>query len=183
MPPSQPDSFCRCPFSTISNYLWFAKPMVCMRVTFHENDRNNENDETTKTTPKGVSLWWFPNGGSSLVWRANRLWMRLFCLQMEASCLQWSFLLKIDNFSFSTYNVSFFGGGGEVRLIRALRDCKRRSLTVSKKTPTVSRKTSPIEFPYPFLPQFYFLSSFLPLFNLNLPLGSFETIFSGYSLK
>ena len=25
--------------------LWFAKPMVCMRVAFHENDRNQENDE------------------------------------------------------------------------------------------------------------------------------------------
>ena len=27
-------------------------------------------------------------------------WMRLFCLQLEASCLQWSFLLTVDNFSF-----------------------------------------------------------------------------------
>ena len=25
--------------------LWFAKPMVCVRVTFHENDGNHENDE------------------------------------------------------------------------------------------------------------------------------------------
>ena len=31
---------------------------------------------------------------------------------------------------------------GKVCLIRALRDCKQRSLTVSKKTPTVSKKTS-----------------------------------------
>ena len=29
---------------------WFAKPMVCVRVAFHENDGNHENDETTKTT-------------------------------------------------------------------------------------------------------------------------------------
>ena len=35
---------------------------------------------------------------------------------------------------------------GKVRLIRALRDCKPRSLTVNKKTPTVSKKTSPLEF-------------------------------------
>ena len=33
--------------------------------------------------------------------------MRLFCLQLEASCLQWSFLLTVDNFSFFTYNWSF----------------------------------------------------------------------------
>ena len=26
--------------------------------------------------------------------------MRLFCLQLEASCLQWSFSLTVDNFSF-----------------------------------------------------------------------------------
>ena len=25
--------------------LWFAKPMVCMRVAFHENNRNHEHDE------------------------------------------------------------------------------------------------------------------------------------------
>ena len=25
--------------------LWFGKPMVCVRVAFHENDGNHENDE------------------------------------------------------------------------------------------------------------------------------------------
>ena len=78
--------------------------------------------------------------------------MQLFCLQLEASCLQWSFLLTIDNFSllltvgffaynfsFLTYNWSFFVYNEELRLIRGLRDCKQRSLTVSKKAPTVSR--------------------------------------------
>ena len=83
--------------------------------------------------------------------------MRLFCLQLEASCLQWSFILTVDNFSFFTYNWnffaysfsvftyswSFFAYSGKVRLIRALRDCKQRSLTVSKKAPTVSKKASP----------------------------------------
>ena len=69
-----------------------------------------------------------------------------------------AFLLTIDNFSFCAYNWSFFAHNfsffacswsifaysGNVRLIRALRDCKQRSLTVSKKAPTVSKKTSPI---------------------------------------
>ena len=86
--------------------------------------------------------------------------MRLFCLQLEASCLQWSFLLTIDNFSFfayswsfsaysfsfSAYSWSFFAYSGKVLLIRALRDCKQRSLTVSKKAPTVSKKPPPIAF-------------------------------------
>ena len=31
-----------------------------------------------------------------------------FCLQLEASCSQWSFLPTIDNFSFLTCNWSFF---------------------------------------------------------------------------
>ena len=42
----------------------------------------------------------------------------------------WSFLAY--SFSFSTYSWSFFAYGGKVRLIRALWDCKQRSLTVSK---------------------------------------------------
>ena len=33
-----------------------------------------------------------------------------------------------------------------MRLIRALRDCKQRSLTVSKKAPTVSKKLPPVHF-------------------------------------
>ena len=28
--------------------LWFGKPMVCVRVAFHENDGNHENDENDK---------------------------------------------------------------------------------------------------------------------------------------
>ena len=71
-----------------------------------------------------------------------------------------AFLLTIDNFSFSaysfsffaysfsffTYSWSFFAYSGKVRLIRALRDCKQRSLTVSKKAPTVSKRASPFLF-------------------------------------
>ena len=69
-----------------------------------------------------------------------------------------AFLLTIDNFSFFTYSWSFFAYNfsfftyswsfpaysGKVRLIRALRDCKQRSSTVSKKAPTVSKKASPL---------------------------------------
>ena len=68
-----------------------------------------------------------------------------------------AFLLTVDNFSFFTYNWSFFAYSfsfftyswsffaysGKVRLVRAFRDCKQRSLTVSKKAPTVSKKASP----------------------------------------
>ena len=68
-----------------------------------------------------------------------------------------AFLLTVDNFSFFayswsffaysfsffTYSWSFFASNGKVRLIRALRDCKQRSLTVRKKAPTVSKKASP----------------------------------------
>ena len=57
-----------------------------------------------------------------------------FYLQLEFVCLQlWLF----------TYSWSFFAYSGKVRLIRAVRDCKQRSSTVSKKAPTVSKKASP----------------------------------------
>ena len=70
-----------------------------------------------------------------------------------------AFLLTVDNFGFCTYSWSFFpysfsfftyswsflAYSGKVRLIRALRDCKQRSLTVSKKAPTVSKKASPLK--------------------------------------
>ena len=56
----------------------------------------------------------------------------------------WSFFAP--NISFLTYSWSFFAYSGKVRLIRALRDCKQRSLTVRKKAPTVSRKASPNDF-------------------------------------
>ena len=80
-----------------------------------------------------------------------------FALQLESSCLQWSFFTYSGrfllftyswsffafSFSFFTYSWSFFAYSGKLRLIRALRDCKQRSLTVSKKAPTVSKKASP----------------------------------------
>ena len=54
------------------------------------------------------------------------------------------FLLTVDNFSFFYLQLELFAYSAKVRLIRALRDCEQRSLTVSKKTPTVS-KTSPLK--------------------------------------
>ena len=62
-----------------------------------------------------------------------------------------AFLLTVDNFSFFAYSWSFFAYSGKVLLIRALRNCKQRSLTVSKKAPTVSKKTPPDALPS-FLP-------------------------------
>ena len=50
---------------------------------------------------------------------------------------------KSLSFSFFTHNWSFVAYSGKVHLRRALRDCKQRSLTVSKKAPTVSEKSSP----------------------------------------
>ena len=64
-------------------------------------------------------------------------------------------LLTVDNFSFFAYSWNFlltalvflltigafFAYSGKVHRIRALRDYKQRSLTVSKKAPTVSKKS------------------------------------------
>ena len=71
-----------------------------------------------------------------------------------------AFSRTIDSFSvftyswnFFTHNFSFFltvgafcACSGKVRLISALRHCKQRSLTVSKKAPTVSKRASPLIF-------------------------------------
>ena len=90
----------------------------------------------------------------------ERPWMRLFLLTHGSFLLTVErFLLTIDHFSFSTYNWSFlaysfsfltysnswsfFAYSWKVRQIKVLRDCKQRSLTVSKKAPTVSKKLPP----------------------------------------
>ena len=62
------------------------------------------------------------------------------------SFFAYSFSFFAYNFSFLTYRWSFFAYGGKVLLVRALRDGKQRSLTVSKKAPTVSKKASPTNF-------------------------------------
>ena len=48
-------------------------------------------------------------------------------------------LTTFKAFSFFTCSWSFFAYSGKVRLISALRNCKQRSLTVSKEAPTVSK--------------------------------------------
>ena len=63
-----------------------------------------------------------------------------FYLQLEF--LHLLFLLLYLQLGFLSYS-------GKARLISALRDCKQRNLTVSKKTPTVSNKASPQKFPPP----------------------------------
>ena len=108
-------------------------------------------------------------GLDSRNWLIGCIWMRLFLLTIGSFLLTVElFLLTIDNFSFFylqltvssfftyswrvfAYSFSFFylqlelfAYSGKVCLIRTLRDCKRRSLTVSKKAPTVSPKASPV---------------------------------------
>ena len=48
--------------------LWFGKPMVCVRVAFHENDGNHENDENDEDNSdsykQGVECWIRGNHGN-----------------------------------------------------------------------------------------------------------------------
>ena len=76
--------------------------------------------------------------------------MRLFAYSWKLPAYSGAFSRTVDNFSFFAYNFSFFtyswsffAYSGKVHLIWALRDCKQRSSTVSKKAPTVSKKASP----------------------------------------
>ena len=73
------------------------------------------------------------------------LTVELFYLQLTIL----AFLLTAGAFLFTVLASlltvgAFLCYSGKVRLIRALRDCKQRSLTVSKKAPTVSKKASPL---------------------------------------
>ena len=107
-------------------------------------------------------LWRFhPEGGAkhTQTFSKNRFFFGcgFFAYNWKLPAYSGAFLLTIDNFSFLLtvgallltvlaslqYNWSFFACSGKVRLIRALRDCKQRSLTVSKKAPTVSKKLPP----------------------------------------
>ena len=87
--------------------------------------------------------------------------MRHFCLQLEASCLQWSFFTYSDSwehfwlqfelfklhFELLCLQLSLFAYSGKVCLRSTSVHCKQRSSTVSKKPPTVTKKASPICFP------------------------------------
>ena len=48
--------------------LWFGKPMVCVRVAFHENDGNHKNDENDEDNSdsykQGVECWIRGNHGN-----------------------------------------------------------------------------------------------------------------------
>ena len=48
--------------------LWFGKPMVCVRVAFHENDGNHENDENDEDNSdsykQGFECWNSGNHGN-----------------------------------------------------------------------------------------------------------------------
>ena len=77
--------------------------------------------------------------GSSL------LTVELFYLQLTIlACLLAIEASLLTILSFFAYSWSFFAYSGKVRLIRALRDCKQRSLTVSTKAPTVIKRESPL---------------------------------------
>ena len=76
--------------------------------------------------------------------------MQLLCLQLsffaysgawEPYCLQLGSFVTIG--AFCIYNWSFIAYNGKVPLISTWMDCKQRSLTLSKKAPTVSNKAHP----------------------------------------
>ena len=53
------------PLSWAFPNLWFAKPVVCMRVAFHGNDGNLENNEDDSDSPKQrVECWISGNHGN-----------------------------------------------------------------------------------------------------------------------
>ena len=55
------------PFRVFLN-LWFAKPMVCVRVAFHKNDGNHEDDgndnDNSDSYKQGVECWIHGNHGN-----------------------------------------------------------------------------------------------------------------------
>ena len=59
---------CTSPWDRVFLNLWFAKPMVWVRVAFHENDGNDENDENDEDNSdcykQGVECWIRGNHGN-----------------------------------------------------------------------------------------------------------------------
>ena len=84
--------------------------------------------------------------------------MRPFCLQLEASCLQWRLLLTVHNYSFFTYSWSFFVSIFHFQLelfclhwesasSKGLKGLYAKKLNCKqKKAPTVSEKASSLSF-------------------------------------
>ena len=82
---------------------------------------------------------WPPENGPKLLF---------FAYSCKHPAYSGAFLLTVDNLGFFTYNFSFLltilallltvgaflAYNGKVRLIRALKDCEQRSLTVRKKS-------------------------------------------------
>ena len=96
------------------------------------------------------TLWKPQNPEKIEVGERNSLGRGLFAYSWKLPAYSGAFLLTVDNFSlfacsfsFFAYSWSFLTYSWKVRLIRSLRDCMRRSLTVSKKAPSVSKKASP----------------------------------------
>ena len=87
---------------------------------------------------------WFEKSGVDFQC-GNRFFLTIgsFLLTVELFHLQLTILLFSHNWGFSAYSWGFFAYNAKVRLIRALRDCKQRSLAVSKKSQTVRKKASP----------------------------------------
>ena len=70
--------------------------------------------------------------------------MRLFCRKLPASVELFYLQLTILAFLLTVGAWSFFVAySGKMCLIMALRDSKQRSFTVSKKAPTVNKKSFP----------------------------------------
>ena len=59
--------------------------------------------------------------------------MQLFAYSWKPPAYSGVILLTVANLSCFTYSWSFFAYSGKVRLIKALRDCKQRSVTGKKK--------------------------------------------------
>ena len=78
--------------------------------------------------------WKFPAYNGVFLFFYLQLTILVFDLQLEF------FLLTILA---SLLTAGTFAYSGKVRLIRALRGCKQRNFTVSKKAPTVSKQASP----------------------------------------
>ena len=99
---------------------------------------------TNKTKDGQWNMRTFLNAAFLLTAESFLLTVELLCLQLTLL----AFLLTIGAFSLTGLAFlltigAFFAYSGKVHLIRALRDCKQRSLTVSKKAPTASKKASP----------------------------------------
>ena len=134
-------------------------PVILRSVTGITSSRTDSNNFSCKKSKAWKLLETMINSkqGLSDLSRNKRGGCGFFTYSWKLPAYSGAFLLTVDIFSFFTYNwsffayscsffsynCSFFAHSGKVRLIGALKDCKQRSLTVSKKAPTVTKKASP----------------------------------------